>query len=478
LHRLAAYSRHDVHASDSMKVLLVRPPKPNPKLGAHLASEPLSLETAAAGLRDCDVRLFDMQIERRGLTEVLDDFEPDLLGISGYTADVYNMRSLLREARRQRHDLFTVVGGHHATIRPEDFARSPVDAIVVGLGAAPFAELVRALQRRADWREIPGIAFPVGSELRFAPERRLPRNLDGDPFPRRDLVARHWKKYAVLGNPIGLINTSKGCPHRCRFCSIINEMKGKYVTKSAERVADELTRMPQRVIRFADGNTFGSIKRMRRLQEILKGAGLDKTYMFDIRADTVVANADLIHRWKEVGLDLVAVGLESIRESRLRELGKGSTVEDNDRAIDILHDAGIKIVGQFMIDHDFEEADFDHLVEYVIEKRIHIPSFCITTPFPGTPLFEETKDDLITDDYQQLDCFHSVLPTRLERERFLQRYVDLYANCYSLGRLGDSAMRRLRLRGRANELPFSLMLLIKLHLTLRKRSIERAYGIT
>jgi len=464
-------------AGEDMKVLLVRPPPPNPRLGAHLVSEPLSLEAAAARLDDCDVELFDMQVDRRRLPEVLAKSEPDLLGISGYTADVYTVRGLLREARRCRPDLFTVVGGHHATIRPEDFLRTPVDALVVGLGAEPLAELTDALRRKADWRGVPGLAFPDGAALRFAPERRLPKNLDGDPPPRRDLIARHWKKYSVLGHPIGLINTAKGCPFRCRFCSIVNEMKGKYITKSADRVAAELESMPQRVVRFADGNTFGSIRRMRSLHELLRGARLGKRFMFDIRADTVVANADLIHKWKEVGLDLVAVGLESIRETRLRELGKGSTVADNDRAIEILHDAGIKIVGQFMIDHDFEEADFDHLVEYVIEKRIHFPSFCITTPFPGTPLFEETKEDLLTDDYRQLDCFHSVLPTRLQRDQFLQRYVDLYTSSYSLGRLGRSALHRLRLRGRANELPFSLMLLIKLQLMLRKRSIEREYGL-
>ncbi len=458
-----------------MKVLLIRPPKHNPGLGAHLASEPLSLETIAAGARDCDLQILDMQVDRRSLAEVVAEFQPDLAGVTGYTADVPNLRAMLAELRTLRGDLFTVVGGHHATIRPEDFARSPVDAIAVGMGSESFAELCDALARGRDWRAVPGLAFPDGDSLRFAPERPLPKHLDDEPPPRRDLV--RWKKYTIVGKPIGLINTARGCPFRCRFCSIINEMKGKYITKSPERVVEELASMPQRVVRFADGNTFGSVKRMRRLLEILEGARLGKRFLFDIRADAVVANAELIHAWRRVGLEMVAVGLESIRDSRLRELGKGSTVADNDRAIEILHDAGIKIVGQFMIDHDFEEADFDHLIDYVNQKRIHFPSFCITTPFPGTPLYDETRDQMITDDYEQLDCLHSVLPTKLERDRFLERYVELYGRSYSLRRLGASLRRRLSLRGRANELPFSLLLLLKLHLALRGRSIRREYGL-
>ncbi len=172
-------------------------------------------------------------------------------------------------------------------------------------------------------------------------------------------------------------------------------MRGKYLTKSPERIIEELYTIPEKFVRFADGNTFGNPRRMARLCEPVRRVGLKKKYMFDIRSDTVVEQSSLISKWREIGLDYVAIGLESIRDDQLKALNKRSTLENNERAIEILHDNDVKIIGQFMIDQNYDRKDFEGLLEFVIKHRIHLTNYNITTPYPGTPFFMiENKNSL------------------------------------------------------------------------------------
>jgi radical SAM superfamily enzyme YgiQ (UPF0313 family) len=460
-----------------MKVLLVRPPHPNPRLATPYANEPLSLETVAGAADGHDVHLLDMQFDP-DLRGTLGRIAPDVVGTGGYTADVPGMVRVLSQVKHLHPRAFTVVGGHHATLSPQSFNRSDVDAVVLGMGEVSFAELLRALERRADPGTVAGLALPDPAELRFTAERPLPPSLDHIPPPRRDLTRRHWGRYRALGRRIGVVNTAKGCPYRCRFCSIAREMRGRYITKHPDRVVAELASMPQRLVRFADGNTFGSGKRVRTLHDAIRGARLEKRFLIDARPDTVARNPSLFERWREAGLTVVALGLEGIHPERLAALGKGSTVDDNLRALSILRDLDIKVLGQFMIDPDFSEDDFRGLLDFVLEQRIPFPSFTITTPFPGTPLFDERRAEIALDDLTRFDCFHALLPTRLGERRFYERFLWLYGRSYGGRRLAAAALDRIRRPLSSRELPLSVLLAIRLYLVLGLRGLRREYGLT
>jgi len=458
-----------------MRVLLVRPPHHSPLLGGYLTTEPLALETVAAGIQDHEVRLLDMQVEPQ-LEPTLRSFAPRVVGVGGCTADFPAMVRILREVKRLSPTIFTVVGGHHATVAPADFNLPEVDAIVLGMGGQTLDELLSTWERGADPGVVPGLALPHASGPRFSAERPSPASLDQLPAPRRELTLSYRWRYRALGRPIGLINTAKGCPFRCRFCSIVTEMKGRYITRSPDRVVAELATIPQRHVRFADGNTFGSRRRMLQLHDAIRGQGLDKRFMVDVRSDTVARNPELIGRWRQIGLELAAVGLESIRPDRLAALNKGSTVDDNLRALQILRDLDIRVVGQFMVDPGFTDDDFDRLLDFVLEQRIQLPSFLITTPFPGTPLHEEQRPHLTTTDQTRFDCFHAVVPTRLPLPLFYRRFLGLYEQAFGTRRLLRAAVDRVTRRG-GRDLPLPVLCAIRLFLALKRRGLQREYGL-
>ena len=128
-----------------MKILLIEPPKAPVTIGGEdvFLFEPLALEYVAAGVnRDHDVRILDLRLEK-DLQGALKEFSPDVVGITAYTVHVNTVRHLFEEIKAWNPQVLTVVGGHHATVMPEDFLSPFIDLIVIGEGVFAFKEIVR-----------------------------------------------------------------------------------------------------------------------------------------------------------------------------------------------------------------------------------------------------------------------------------------------------------------------------------------------
>jgi radical SAM superfamily enzyme YgiQ (UPF0313 family) len=95
----------------------------------------------------------------------------------------------------------------------------------------------------------------------------------------------------------------------------------------------------------------------------------------------------------------------------------------------------IGIIGYFMIDPSYTEEDFSKLIEYVHHLDIDQPIFSILTPFPGTRLYEEVKDQIITNNYEYFDGMHSLMPLSISGPKFYECYRKLYSKAYPKGKL-------------------------------------------
>ena len=128
-----------------MRIMLIQPPKSPVTIGGEdvFLYEPLALEYVAAGVaQDHDVRILDMRLEK-DLSNALEDFQPQLVGITAYTVHVNVVRKLFDDVKQWNPSVLTVVGGHHATVAPIDFLWPSIDLIVMGEGVGSFREIVR-----------------------------------------------------------------------------------------------------------------------------------------------------------------------------------------------------------------------------------------------------------------------------------------------------------------------------------------------
>jgi radical SAM superfamily enzyme YgiQ (UPF0313 family) len=413
-----------------MKILLIQPPKAPITIGGEdlFIYEPLALEYVAAGVaRDHDVRILDLRLEKK-LAQTLDEFRPDTVGITAYTVHVNTARKLFEQIKMWNPGALTVVGGHHATIAPEDFCVPAIDLIVRGEGVFAFQQIVERFARGEHYDGIPGVAFARAGALvqtDYAPVV----DLDAIPSPERKLTARYRARYfSEWMKPLASIRTSKGCPYRCSFCALWKLTGGRYLKRAPEKIVEELRGIDEEDVFFADDESLVDAARMKTLAQLIRDAGIRKRYFLYGRSDTIAKNPDLLELWKTIGLERVFIGLEFFRDQDLQAIRKGSTADDNARAVKMAQDLGIEIYATLIVRPDFQRDDFAALRAYCRALNLNFAGFPVLTPLPGTDLHAQVKDRLLTRDYDYTDFIHTILPTALPLGEFYREYYQLAAN--------------------------------------------------
>lgn len=451
-----------------MKILLIQPKSYAIGFTDMILAEPLGLESIAGGLTDEEVRIIDLRIKDELDTE-LKKFDPDICGISlSYAIDHNAVLAIARRIKEVLPKAYVVVGGQHASLNFQTLANSSIDAVVIGEGERTFSELVRALKEHKDLREVKGIAFKYDGEFVLTEEREPEKNLDSLPLPQRTLIKR---RYYHLGfqRPLSLYETSRGCPYECSFCCVWQFHKKTLRTKSAQAVLSELQKIEEPYVLFVDDNFLVDIKRAEEIAILIKESGLKKKYTFQARSDTIARYPHLIRLWKDIGLKGVFIGFEKVDDRELDELKKRTKVSHNDRALEILKDLGIEVWASFIVDPGYSREDFQKIADYVRSRKIRTPTFSVLTPLPGTKLFEELKEKIVTFDLDLFDIAHCVLPTKLPLPEFYREFCGLYRVSYSSFKLILEGFFAYLTRG------FDLLQLLKMLYSAKKLSDPSYY---
>jgi radical SAM superfamily enzyme YgiQ (UPF0313 family) len=438
-----------------MRVLLIQPEQGTSfGISKIVTTEPLGLESIASLMipNGHEVRIIDLKLEKPSrLSEELRKFSPHATGIScSFTTDVYPTLKIADYVKSRNKDNFVFVGGHHASLLPYDLLTHSVDAIVIGEGEDVGAELINQLEKGEDPGAVKGVMTHdhIGGEG-FTP-RELVRDINAFPPPARHLTKHLRKRYHMgFDAPMAAMETSRGCPFDCNFCSVWVFFNRKARVKSPEKALEEIVGTEEKEIFLTDDIAFINRKEAEKLAILLKENKVKKAYTCETRADLIVRNVDLIKLWREVGLKNVFVGVEKIDDEGLKSVNKRTKASTNDKALEILKSMGIKPVATFIVDPMFTEEDFDRLKEYAIVNELIAPSYTILTPLPGTEVYENRKSELTTSNYLMYDLLHCILPTRLPLERFYVRFADLYNLGHLNAKLGPRFILRLlkNLRG-------------------------------
>lgn len=429
-----------------MKILLVNPPNsgksiPEEQYGitsikAIFKGEPLALEVLAGNLYDHDVNILDLKVEpASALMETIDQFCPDIVGITAVTCEADTLIAMAKNIRAsvQGKEITIVAGGHHASCDPEYFNVEFIDYVVCGLGKKSFRELVRAIESGCP-AQIPGVAKTApGSCLKYTRRQYSAEDLVDDRLPRYDLVEKYRDTYVMGGiGKAGFVVTAFGCVHACAFCSIPRITRGRYLTHSIRSSIDCMQRLDDvSLIRCVDANTFGKISFAREFANAIIDSGLKKSIVADVRADTVVNHPDLIDLWQRAGLAAVVIGFEEIDNRRLEGFNKKSSVEINIRALKHLKQTGLKVIGDFIVSPDYGRDEFNNLEDFIQTHEIELPVPSILTPIPGTPLFEVMKGKIEISDLAYYTFSNAVTETKLDKQEFYTLYAALFQKFHS-----------------------------------------------
>ena len=416
-----------------MNVLLIEPAKAPRTIGGEdiFLYEPLALEYLAAGVsQDHDVTILDLRLEK-DLLAALERVRPDVVGITSYTVHVNPVRYLFAQVKAWDPQVLTVVGGHHATVAPQDFVSPYIDLIVMGEGVFPFQEIVARFERGEEFDGVPGVGLARNGALVKAAPAPVD-GLDVFPLPDRRFTARYRPHYfSEWMKPLTSLRTSKGCPYRCKFCALWKLAGGRYLKRQPAKIVEELAGLDEEYVFFADDESLVDASRMKALAGLIREVGIQKRYYLYGRSDTIARNPDLLELWREVGLERVFVGLEFFRDEDLEDIRKGSTLRDNEQAVRVLQGLDIDIHASLIVRPEFTRADFAACTSYCRSLDLDFATFAVLTPLPGTDFYTEVREQMITHDYDYFDFIHTLLPTALPLKDFYEEYYQLYQRAIS-----------------------------------------------
>ncbi len=428
-----------------MNVLLIHPPD-NKNTIAPGRFEPIALEVLAATIPDYETRMLDLRIEgKHALEKALKEFEPRVAGItvnnSVHVKQAYQVISMTKSICPE---ITLIIGGHHPTMLPSDFHLPEVDFIFLGWAEQSFPEFIHCHSKGLPVDHIPGLEILENGKLRKRKDNNWDLHTSDIPFPDRRLARKYWKRYrSDTGFPTALVNTTRGCNNRCTFCSVWRATNGHFIARSPTDVFEEIAAIPDNIhhVFFADDNTFINTKNATKLCELIKKSRIRKKYYGYCRSDTVIRHPELMQEWKNIGLNNLCVGMESINNEILEVFNKKNSISANEKAATILNDIRIPFRSYFLINPSFEMEDFKKIRNYVRKLNLQSPIFPILTPVPGSIYYDEVKDN-ITLGYEFFDYAHAVTPTKMAPGKFYKAWIKLFLGSYSLSRNFKCSVRR------------------------------------
>ncbi len=362
------------------------------------------LAVAAATPPDWDVRIVDEYVSPLDFSS-----KPTCVGLSFMTAGAPRAYEIAREFRRL--GIPVLAGGFHPTFMPEEVLLH-CDAVCVGDAEPSWPQMLRDLE--------------VGA-LKRVYRSDQNASLRGLGLPRRDLLdpGEYFTRNSV--------QTSRGCPNRCTFCSITSFYEAHYRHRPVEEVIEEITGLSGKMVLFIDDNLVADRSYALKLFSSLKPLN---RYWYSQAALTIAQDSELLEAAVESGCKGLFVGLESLSNENLHKVGKGFYLaEAYLEAIENLHRAGIAVEAGiiFGFDEDGPEV-FDRTLDFLKASHIELAQITVLTPLPGTVIYSQMEKEgrILTRDWSCYDFFHVVFqPKRLTPEELQAGTDEVVRRFYS-----------------------------------------------
>jgi len=415
-----------------MDVLLLRPAPLNERFGAapFFRTEPLGLEYVAAALEARGHRPTVVDLRFGGAPERwISRCRPSVVGITCmHSLEIDETLELVQRVRRAAPDVFLLLGGHSAAAFPEPLKVSEVNAISVSDGERVAPDLVDALARGGSPRDVPGLLVNTGGGTFEPTAEAEPVSLDDVPLPARHALATGHRKYSCLQfRPVWVVETARGCPYRCSFCSVWSLYRRTFRFRAVDAVCRDFAAVGPHIF-VIDDLFWGGPERSLELGRELVRRGIRKEWIVvQSRTDLVAAHPELLEAWRPFSKEFdIFFGLESATDSNLDSLAKDNSVSQTIEAARVARHYGFGVTGNFVIDPGWDEDDFKRLWAFVEEHRLQRAGYTIHIPLPGTPYFETVRHRIRAPKWTQFDMSHLLWEPKLGARRFFELYCETW----------------------------------------------------
>lgn len=416
-----------------MKVLLVNPPirtqEPPKHVPYGLSMIASVLDSAGIATAVLDANAYRLGIDE--ISEIMKEDRFDVIGVTGLVTQYRYVKEIVRVARKVHRDATIILGGGLATSMPFEVMKllPEVDIVVIGEGEETILELVEEFTSK-NWDKVDGIAYREGEKIFLTKPRaligygsRVFHSLDDLPYPAWHLFPMedvYFQNSSLLLSPeastakrrIDLI-TERGCPKNCKFCTHLG-MSPRDLTRiygnlpfiappvryQSARYVVEMVRYARvkyavDFVAFMDENFTANRKRALEICDLLEKEDLSGVVKWGCLGSVDTVDLELLQRMRESGCTYISFGGETANNDLLMQIGKGTTVEEMQRAIDMCRRVGITPVMTFMEGYPGETLQHVlNTVEFWVRNNVYTRPFFIT-PYPGTEMFDEYREEIL-----------------------------------------------------------------------------------
>ncbi|MFH1771965.1 MAG: radical SAM protein [Candidatus Omnitrophota bacterium] len=365
------------------KVALINPGKNQ----RYAIQEPLNLGFIASYLQkhSIDVRIID-ELAGQNVKNEIESYSPDIVGITATTPLIPDAYRIADKCRQM--GILTVMGGVHVSVLPQE-ALTHADIVVQGEGERAMFDIIRENIKSGV------ITRPYIEDLNEVPFSARELMQMDFYLHTKDRLPDSYLYFVPLKTKAAALLTSRGCPYSCIFCH--NLWKNMpYRCNCPERVISEIKHLVAgydvRYFFFIEDNLFVNKKRLKSICDLIKSEKIDIAWGGNARVDNI--DLDILNAAKDAGCKQITFGFESGSQRILDILDKRTTVEQNRRAIELCNQAGIIPQGTFMIGNPTETMeDIKETQAFIQSNDIESVGISISTPFPGTKLWDMCKDN-------------------------------------------------------------------------------------
>ncbi|MCI0471138.1 MAG: B12-binding domain-containing radical SAM protein [Candidatus Aminicenantes bacterium] len=412
------------------KIIFIEPAPPSFHVFSRFKSPRLGIFILGSMMkkRGWDVEIF---VEDMGKLDWERIAAADIVGITSITSTApraYKIADIIREM-----GITVIMGGPHPTFLTEE-ALQHADFVIRGEGEYPLMAFVDALEKDSDFSEVPNLSYKENGNIVHNRFRKIGTNLDEMPFP--DFSMFHAPEKIVRQGSLIPIQTSRGCPFHCSFCSVTAMFGKKYRFRSVENIMQELRQYKdeKHFVFFYDDNFTANPTHTKELLKAIIGENFKFKWSAQVRADAT-KDEELIELMKKSGCRMVFIGFESANPDSLQEMKKSQKVADIVHAVKVFRKYGIHIHGMFMLGLDSDTwKSIKNTVRFALRSRITSAQFLVITPLPGTELFEQVKsaDRILFKDWSLYDAHHVVFkPNKLSIFKLQSAHMYGHKKFYS-----------------------------------------------
>jgi len=377
-----------------MKVLLIRPPRLRNavSIGHVMYCEPLGLEIIYSILEPMhEVEIFDMIVEKQPLQHKVNEFQPDVVGITSIGIDVEITHSIAKDIKKYHPKIITMVGGTQAFLDDKVFYNNNFDYIIKYANTKNIQRLFSYISRKNKYILIDGI---VSKENNFVGTKKKGRNQY--LVPNRKSTKKYRKYYSYYGHrPAAIMQTSQGCSKSCNFC-LRWKLEGsseKYF--DLKSIRQDILSIEEQTIMIFDNDFFHKAEWSNQFCDLIEREKIHKNFICYGNVSSILENRDVVKRFSRLGLTGILIGFESFDNEELEFYGNKTTNDMNIASSTFLKSINVKIYASFILNPDWSKSDFNTFRKKISMLDAEITSISPLQPFNCTSLHSVYNNRLI-----------------------------------------------------------------------------------